>query len=211
MRHTRTTTIILDARTDLGVVARAQGVSRAEFIRTQLRRALEQYRPHPKPRSAGVVARRLRERGDERELFRALERYNTAPCSDGNACTTNDRCSEGRCVGGPSPNCDDGNICTTDTCDQATGCVHTNNTAPCDDGNVCTTNDACRGGGCVGGPALNCDDGNACTDDTCNPATGCVHTNNTAPCSDGNTCTVGDVCSGGRCVPGATCGFVAGQ
>ncbi len=136
---------------------------------------------------------------------------NTAPCSDGNACTTNDRCSGGRCVGGPSPNCDDGNICTTDTCDQATGCVHTNNTAPCDDGNVCTTNDACRGGGCVGGPAPNCDDGNACTDDTCNPATGCVHTNNTAPCSDGNTCTVGDVCSGGRCVPGTTCGFVAGQ
>ena len=36
----------------------------------------------------------------------------------------------------------------------------------------------------------------------CNPTTGCVHTNNTAPCSDGNACTVGDVCSGGRCVPG---------
>lgn len=75
-RHKRTTTIILDARTDrlLGAVARAQGVSRSEFIRTQLRRALEPYLPHPKPRSAGVVARRLRERGDERELFRALER-----------------------------------------------------------------------------------------------------------------------------------------
>jgi len=64
-RHKRTTTIILDAHTDrlLAAVARAQGVS--EFIRTQLRRALEQYRPHPKPRSAGAVARRLRERGDE--------------------------------------------------------------------------------------------------------------------------------------------------
>lgn len=71
----RVTTIILDTRTNrlLGAVARAQGVSRSEFIRMQLRRALEQYRPHPKPRSAGVV-RRLRERGDERELFRTLER-----------------------------------------------------------------------------------------------------------------------------------------
>ena len=69
------TTIILDVQTSrlLGAVARAQGVSRSEFIRAQLRRALEQYRPHPTPRSAGVV-RRLRERGDERELFRTLER-----------------------------------------------------------------------------------------------------------------------------------------
>jgi len=29
---------------------------------------MKQYRPHPKPRSAGIV-RRLREHGDERELF----------------------------------------------------------------------------------------------------------------------------------------------
>jgi metal-responsive CopG/Arc/MetJ family transcriptional regulator len=71
----RVTTIILDAQTDrlLGAAARAHGVSRSEFIRVQLRRALEQYRSHPKPRSAGVV-RRLGERGDERELFRTLER-----------------------------------------------------------------------------------------------------------------------------------------
>ncbi len=71
----RVTTIILDAQTDrlLDVASQARGVSRSEFIRMQLRRALEQYRPHPKPRSAAVV-RRLRERGDERELFRHLER-----------------------------------------------------------------------------------------------------------------------------------------
>jgi hypothetical protein len=29
---------------------------------------LEQYRPHPKPRSAGII-QALTERGDERELF----------------------------------------------------------------------------------------------------------------------------------------------
>ncbi len=127
---------------------------------------------------------------------------NTAPCSDGNACTTADTCLGGSCVGGPALNCDDSNPCTDDSCNPATGCVHTNNTAPCDDVNACTTSDTCSGGLCVGGPALNCDDSNPCTDDSCNPATGCVHTNNTAPCSDGNACTTADTCLGGACVGG---------
>jgi metal-responsive CopG/Arc/MetJ family transcriptional regulator len=72
----RLTTIILDAQMDrlLDVVARARGISRSEFIREQLRRSLEQYRTHPKPRSAGIIKkRRLRSR-DERDLFRKLER-----------------------------------------------------------------------------------------------------------------------------------------
>jgi len=30
----------------------------------------------------------------------------------------------------------------------------------------------------------------------------CTHTLNTRPCSDGNDCTVDDVCTGGQCVPG---------
>jgi len=67
----KATTIALDPEDDrlLTRAARARRVSRAEFIRQQLSLALEQYRRHPKPRSAGVV-RRLSERGDERELFR---------------------------------------------------------------------------------------------------------------------------------------------
>ncbi len=56
--------------------------------------------------------------------------------------------------------------------------------------------DACQ---CVN---VDCDDHNPCTDDTCNPLSGCVHTNNTAACSDGNACTVGDVCGGGSCHAG---------
>jgi len=127
---------------------------------------------------------------------------NGSGCNDNNACTTNDACSNGTCVGGPPPSCDDHNVCTTDSCNPATGCVHTNNTAPCSDGDACTTNDTCSGGTCVGGPAPNCDDGNVCTTDSCDPATGCVHTNNTAPCSDGNACTTNDTCSGGTCVGG---------
>jgi hypothetical protein len=97
------------------------------------------------------------------------------------------------------PNCDDGNVCTTDGCNPASGCTHVNNTDPCNDGNACTTNDTCSGGACVGGAPPNCDDGNVCTTDGCNTQTGCVHTNNTNPCDDQDSCTVNDTCSGGVC------------
>jgi hypothetical protein len=68
----RATTIALDPEDDqlLTRAARERGVSRSEFIRQQLRLVLEQYRPHPRPRSAGAV-RVLAERGDEGELFGA--------------------------------------------------------------------------------------------------------------------------------------------
>jgi len=69
-------TITLDAETTrlLDRAAREQGVSRSEFVRRQLRRTLEQFREHPRPRCAGVIKGRLRERGDESELFRDLKR-----------------------------------------------------------------------------------------------------------------------------------------
>jgi hypothetical protein len=71
----RATTVILDLETDrlLTVAARERGLSRSEFIRSQLARALEQYRRHPKPRSAGTMRRRA-PRDEERPLFRHLER-----------------------------------------------------------------------------------------------------------------------------------------
>ncbi len=127
---------------------------------------------------------------------------NSAPCNDGNACTTADTCSGGACVGGPPPNCDDGNPCTDDACKPNVGCTHSNNSAPCNDGNACTTTDTCSGGACVGGPPPKCNDGNPCTDDACNPKTGCTHSNNSASCNDGNACTTGDTCSGGSCIGG---------
>ena len=72
---------------------------------------------------------------------------------------------------GAPVNCDDSDVCTTDACVPADGtCTHA---------------------------AVVCNDSNACTDDTCvGPTTGCVYTNNTAPCSDNNPCTTGDVCAG---------------
>jgi hypothetical protein len=68
----KATTIALDPEDDqlLSLAARERGMSRAEFIRQHLALVLEQYRRHPRPRSAGIV-RALTERGDERELFRA--------------------------------------------------------------------------------------------------------------------------------------------
>ena len=69
------TTIALDPDTNrlLSRAARERGVSRSEFVRQHLALVLEQYRTHPKPISAGVVAT-LRERGDESELFGGDER-----------------------------------------------------------------------------------------------------------------------------------------
>ncbi len=126
---------------------------------------------------------------------------NTAACDDGNACTTGDACSNGSCGHAGLLDCDDGDVCTTGSCDPASGCVSTINTAPCDDANVCTIGDSCTDGVCVGGVLLPCDDGNTCTDDSCDEDTGCVYTPNNEACNDGNKCTDGDSCAGGICLP----------
>jgi hypothetical protein len=72
LRRKKATTIALDPEMDavLTRAARAEGISRAEFIRRQLELVLEQFRKHPSPRAAGIIRRRLKERGDEAELFR---------------------------------------------------------------------------------------------------------------------------------------------
>ncbi len=128
---------------------------------------------------------------------------NTLPCEDGSACTTEDTCSAGACVGGPAPDCDDGEGCTTDDCSDPVGCTHTDNTDPCDDGSACTTTDVCSGGSCVGSAPPTCDDGEVCTTEVCDAETGCGHEDNTAPCDDGDLCTTDDTCAGGSCGAGA--------
>ncbi len=69
----RATTIALEPEMDalLSLAAEERGLSRSEFVRQQLALVLEQYRKHPKPRVAGLIRRRLPERGDEAELFGA--------------------------------------------------------------------------------------------------------------------------------------------
>jgi hypothetical protein len=70
----------------------------------------------------------------------------------------------------------------------------------CNDGNACNGVETCVAGQCQAGTPLNCTDNNPCTTDSCDTGTGCHFVNNTSPCSDGQTCTTGDTCSGGSCV-----------
>jgi hypothetical protein len=66
------------------------------------------------------------------------------------------------------------------------------------DGDCCSAR--CR----LDPPGTACtNDGNDCTDDVCNGTGTCTHVPGTSPCDDGNACTIGDVCTGGACVPGA--------
>lgn len=121
---------------------------------------------------------------------------NLASCQDGNACTTADHCAGGTCLPGVPTVCNDSNVCTNDTCNPATGCVFTNNTAPCSDNSVCTSGDVCANGSCVPGPTISCDDSSSCTQDTCDATAGCVHP---------FACSTGQVCSNKMCCQPLTC------
>lgn len=79
--------------------------------------------------------------------------FNTAPCEDGNGCTTQDTCQSGTCTGGPPLVCEPLNECQEKgVCDVATGtCAYIPKAdgTVCDDGNACTTNDTCKAGACA--------------------------------------------------------------
>jgi hypothetical protein len=149
---------------------------------------------------------------------------NQAPCSDGDICTTADKCNLGACSGGPDLACSDGNPCTDDSCAPDNGCQFLPNSAACDDGNACTVDEGCVSGSCKPGGMKDCNDGNPCTNDSCDVIDGCVYSFNTAPCDDEDECTVGekcelgvctgdippncndgDICTDDVCVPGAGC------
>ncbi len=116
---------------------------------------------------------------------------NAAACDDGNQCTTDDTCSGGQCVGNPG-----GCPCTTD--EECQPLVQ----------NLCSYDEmACEEGFCVVSQSLEvvCDDSmdSDCQLNLCDPETGaCEMTFIVGPCSDGSTCTVGDTCQDGVCVPG---------
>ena len=109
-------------------------------------------------------------------------------CSDGDVCTAADKCSGGSCKGSAKV-CNDSDKCTLDSCDKSTGqCVF----API---NKC-------GGNCKG--ASDCADNNPCTIDKCTNGK-CANSNaDGLVCNDGNSCTLGDACKGGKCQPGAS-------
>lgn len=121
-----------------------------------------------------------------------------APCDD-DACLVEQECKAGVCFGGSLKSCGDGNPCTDEICDVETGCVITPNELPCDDDDACTTDDVCADGDCTPGAPLVCEDGNECTDDPCDAEGGCFTVPNTAPCDDGEPCTIGEACEGSVC------------
>ncbi len=121
--------------------------------------------------------------------------------ADGDACTVDDGCKDGKCQVGTKKACDDSEACTTDSCDPKTGnCVFKELTGQvCSDGNECTIGDKCgtdKAGKftCVAGSGPNCDDGNPCTTDTCDGKAGCKNTIDASaqvPCYSGDPATKG--------------------
>ena len=81
-----------------------------------------------------------------------------APCSDGDQCTSSDRCSAGLCSPGEPVSCPNDQVCvpTTGQCGPSAICPPS-----CDDANPCT-NDSCEAGECV---SVAVTDGNTCQDD----------------------------------------------
>jgi hypothetical protein len=121
---------------------------------------------------------------------------NQAVCDDANACTLNDACLNGSCVG-ETRDCNDGNPCTQNLCDPVQGCQNPLVPNPpaecidcritpgaCDDEDPCTTDTCDAGGRCQHADVnageetalciplgcrdqVDCDDGNPCTTDQC--------------------------------------------
>ena len=104
------------------------------------------------------------------------------------------------------PPLDPEDLCTAVTCNPDNGfCSEgaANTGFACDDEDACTIGDTCENGQCVPGVPANCADDTPCTDDWCDAANGCQHDVNSAPCNDGDGCTLGDQCQDGQCVSGA--------
>ncbi len=119
----------------------------------------------------------------------------SGPCDDGDDCTTNDKCSSGRCVGRPK-NCKTGNPCIDHClscrdgfCQGYPGCPPAVGGPPCDDGDPCTEHDRCLFSYCIG---THCKDQPQCFDaQECEEGVGCVTIPGTAmDCNDDDPCTL---------------------
>lgn len=132
----------------------------------------------------------------------------STPCSDSNACNGTESCSAGACQAGTPPVVNDNNPCTTDSCQAATGVVHTPvaSGTSCADSTVCNGSETCNASGtCVSGSPLVVNDNNPCTTDSCNAVSGVSH----QPVASGTQCPDGDLCNGnetcnasGACIAG---------
>jgi len=134
--------------------------------------------------------------------------FNNEPCDDGLFCNGTDSCDGGAChihtgdpCGGP-----DGDSNCSESCDEESDtCAALDpDGAPCDDGLFCNgAGDTCEVGACLGTGVAGCDDANSCTTDFCDEGTdGCMYTSlgDGTVCSDGDPCSLDDVCAAGFCV-----------
>ncbi|MEZ4267300.1 MAG: hypothetical protein R3F39_13050 [Myxococcota bacterium] len=135
----------------------------------------------------------------------SMPRNEGASCSDSNLCTTAETCQAGVCVG-KAVDCSSMNgACTAGKCDPASGaCVEiaANGGAACDTGDICAVGGKCSAGVCLGS-AKDCSaKSGPCSVGSCDAVLGCVAVPlaNGKKCSDGNACTVADVCAAGECV-----------
>ena len=118
------------------------------------------------------------------------------PCDDGIACTVAETCSGGKCLGSAD----------TCPCQLDVDCIAQ------DDGNLCNGKMFCnkQTGKCEINPAtvVTCQTGldTVCVKHLCDVTSGkcaAVSATESTPCdADGNGCTVGDHCAGGKCQPG---------
>jgi hypothetical protein len=140
-------------------------------------------------------------------------------CDDGQKCTTDDKCINGKCEGKPKVCPASGDQCKDNVCSEKDWgkCVPVpKNGTPCDDGKSCTSKngkpgygDECKSGKCVGMP-VDCGSGDQCNEKKCNASDGkCVKFPKTdgTHCDDTNPCTskngkpgYGDECKSGKCV-----------
>lgn len=109
-------------------------------------------------------------------------------CDDTDPCTHGDICTDGICAGTLYA-CDDGVVCTVDQCDGQRGCLHDVY------GGACLIDGVCY------------DDGAPHPEDPCRLCVSAISQSTWedaygAACDDENVCTVGDICIGGRCLPG---------
>ncbi len=124
-------------------------------------------------------------------------------------CMADLRCDLGssRCVpAAEGPRCSQpADPCRVASCDAATGdCVQRSlpDQTECDPSTVCHGVGTCLAGICQ--RPVRCADDDPCTNDLCDPTSGaCTFAPSTGgSCSDGDPCTVDDVCAGGACAPG---------
>jgi len=128
-------------------------------------------------------------------------------CDDGAACTQNDQCQAGTCVGAPVVCAALDGCHAAGVCDPATGAC-SNPEQPdgtlCNDQDLCTQEDTCVAGACVGASPVVCAALDGChAAGVCDPATGTC-SNPEQPdgtlCDDQNLCTQEDTCVAGACV-----------